>query len=305
MGGTVAEIPAREGQFVESGTVLVQLNSADFLQLQQDFLESSAQLTLNRADFERQKGLRKDNINAERTFQQAEADLKSSEARFQAMHEKLRLFGADPDKLTAADIQSSFSIRAPIAGWVNTIGISMGQYIEPNKPLFTITDNRKLHIDLTVFEQDVARVKDGQKVNFTIANDPHASHQAVIFGVNKAFENGQQAIVAHARIDPGSEAGTEDQLLPGMFIDARIETGLDSAMVLPDAAIVSDGDQHYVYVQRAEGAFRQVQVRTGVKDQGFTEITPMEALSLTDPVVIEGAYYLLSQLTKGAGEHHE
>lgn len=298
MGGTIVRILVTEGQTVERGQSLAELASTEFLQLQQDYLESAAQLTVKRADFKRQEDLHTDNINATRTLQQAQSDLLTAEARCKAMSEKLQLFGVDADKLTAAGIRSAFTVRAPIAGSLRTIGITMGQFAEPNKPLFAITDNRALHIDLTVFEQDLAQVKEGQKVSFTIANDAHASHEAEIYGINRAFEDGQQAVIAHARMQD-----IDDHLLPGMFIDARIQVRSDSVLALPNDAIVSNGNDHFIYVQHDATSFRQVQVRTGVSDQGFTAVEPFEALSPTDGIVITGAYYLLSELTKGSGEH--
>lgn len=298
MGGTISRILVTEGQIVEKGQVLADLASTEFLQLQQDYLESAAQLTLRRADFNRQQELRSDNINAERTFQQAQSDLLSAEARQKAMAEKLKLFGVDPQKLSADGISSTFAVRAPIAGSLHTIAVTTGQYVEPNKPLFDITDNRALHIDLTVFEQDLSQVKEGQRVTFTIANDAHASHEAEIYGINRSFEDGQQAVIAHARMKD-----IDDHLLPGMFIDARIQVKSDSTLALPNDAIVSNGADHFIFVQHEENAFRQVQVRTGVSDQGYTAVAPFEPLEPSAQVVISGAYYLLSELTKGSGEH--
>lgn len=298
MGGTIARILVTEGQMVEKGQVLAELASTEFLQLQQDYLESAAQLTLKQADFKRQQELRTDNINAERTFQQAQSDLLSAEARQKAMAEKLKLFGVEPEKLTADAIRSAFAVRAPISGSLHTIGITTGQYAEPNKALFDITDNRALHIDLTVFEQDLSQVKEGQKVTFTIANDAHASHEAEIYGINRSFEDGQQAVIAHARMKD-----IDDHLLPNMFIDARIQVKSDSTVAVPNEAIVSSGDDHFIFVQHEENAFKQVQVRTGVSDQGYTAITPFATLDSNARIVVAGAYYLLSELTKGSGEH--
>lgn len=300
MGGTIVRILVTEGQTVEKGQVLAELASTDFLQLQQDYLESAAQLAVKRADFKRQQDLHTDNINAERTFQQAQSDLLSAEARQKAMAEKLMLFGVEPEKFTADGIRSAFAVRAPIAGSLHTIGITMGQFAEPNKPLFDITDNRALHIDLTVFEQDLSQVREGQKVSFTIANDAHSSHEAEIYGINRSFEDGQQAVIAHARMK-----GIDDHLLPNMFIDARIHVKSDSALALPNEAIVSNGDDHFIFVQHEEHGFKQVQVRTGVSDQGYTAVTPFVELEPNARVVVAGAYYLLSELTKGSGEHND
>lgn len=299
MGGTITRILVTEGQTVEKGQVLAELASTEFLQLQQDYLESAAQLVVKRADFDRQRDLRTDNINAERTLQQAQSDLLTAEARNKAMAEKLKLFGVEAEGFTAEKIRSAFAVRAPIPGSLHTIAITTGQYAEPNKPLFDITDNRALHIDLTVFEQDLSQIREGQKVSFTIANDAHSSHEAEIYGINRSFEEGQQAVVAHARM-----IDIDDHLLPGMFIDARIQVKSDSALALPSDAIVSNGDDHFIFVQHEENAFKQVQVRTGVSDQGYTSITPFEELAPDARVVVAGAYYLLSELTKGSGEHH-
>jgi cobalt-zinc-cadmium efflux system membrane fusion protein len=299
IGGTVSRIAVREGEHVQRGAALVEVASPEFLQLQQDFLEADAELGMRRADLARQRALRGDSINAVRTVQEAEAAFKSAEARRAGMAEKLRLLGVDPSTLTAAGIRGSFTLRAPITGNLHHISVTMGQYVQPGQPVLSITDNSALHIDLTVFEQDISKVHTGQKVTFSIANDPHGTHDAEIFGVNQAFEQGQQAIVVHARMD-----NTEDRLLPGMFIDARIHVSEDSTLCVPSPAIVSNGDDHYIYVEQEPRHFRQVQVATGTTDQGYTAIRPLEALPPDAKVVLQGAYSLLSELTKGSGEHH-
>jgi cobalt-zinc-cadmium efflux system membrane fusion protein len=219
-------------------------------------------------------------------------------ARHAAMAEKLRLLGVDPQGLHAADIRGSWTVRAPIAGNLHHISVTMGQYIAPGQPVLTITDNSALHIDLTVFEQDISKVHLGQRVTFSIANDPHGTHNAEIFGVNQAFEQGQQAILVHAHMD-----NTEDRLLPGMFIDARIQVAEDSTLCVPDAAVMSNGNDHYIYVEHEPNTYMQVQVITGATDQGYTGIRPLAELQPDAKVVVNGAYYLLSQLTKGSGEH--
>lgn len=50
-------------------------------------------------------------------------------------------------------------------------------------------------------------------------------------------------------------------------------------------------------------AFRMVEVITGVQDNGFVEITLLESLPANAQVVMDGAFYLLSDLKKGEAEH--
>ncbi len=299
MGGIIKDIPVREGQLVSKGQVLASLENTDFLQLQQEFLENKAHLTFAEAEYNRQKELQKDNINATKTFQQTEADYNTSLGKHKVLGEKLRLFNLNPETLTASNVKSTFTIIAPISGNLKSMDVNIGKFVEPNKQLFEIVDNHALHIDLTIYEQDVAKVKVGQLISFSIINDPHHAHTAKIFSINKAFENGQQAVIAHAEIH-----GTDDQLLSGMYVDARIETDENKVMCLPSEAIVSNGNDHFIFIEHEPNTYKQVQVTIGTSDMGFTEITPLEKIPDNSKVAVKGAYYILSQLTKGDGEHH-
>ncbi len=297
-GGLVRNVPVRDGQHVDKGQVLAELESLEFLQLQQDYLESSANGTALAADLKRQQDLHEDRINATKTLERAQADLSMAQAKRSAAAAKLRLFGVDPATLTAGNLRSGFAVRAPIAGHVQRITITTGQYAEPNKPLFSIVDNSGLHIDLNVFEQDVARVKVGQQVVFGHAGEPVGRHTATVFAVNKAFESDQQAVLVHARLDDNGE-----DLLAGMYVDALITTDSTSAWSLPDEPVVSNGDEHYIFVERTPNAFVQTAVRTGATELGYTEVKPLTAVPPDARIVVKGAYYLLSELTKGSGEH--
>jgi cobalt-zinc-cadmium efflux system membrane fusion protein len=299
MGGIVKSIPITEGQFVNKGQVLATLENSDFLQTQQEYLSAKANLYFTKTEYERQKELQKENINAAKTFQKAEADYLLQVSTHNVLREKLKLFNVNPERITADNLSSVFNVVAPISGYIKHINLYIGKFTEPNMPQFEIVDNRFLHIDLTIYEQDVAKVHEGQKLLFSIINDPHKTHSATVFSVNKAFEDNTQAVIAHAKIN-----NVEDNLLPGMFIEARIQVDNYEAMSLPDDAIVSNGEEHYIYIQQDKNVFRQVIVKTGTNDMGFTEITPIEKISETEKIVTKGAYYLLSQLTKGEGEHH-
>ena len=298
IGGIVRDIPVQEGQHVEKGATLATLENLEYLQLQQDYLETAANLRVMDADLKRQQDLHTDRINATKTLERAQADLTSAQARVATMAAKLRMFGADPTRLSPETIGSSYALRAPIAGNLKHIAITLGQFAEPNKPLFELVDNTGLHIDLNVFEQDIARVHVGQKVVFGHAGEPVGQHTATVFAMNKAFENDQQAVLVHARLDD-----TGEELLPGMFIEALIMTDSTQAWSLPSEAVVSNGDEHYVYVETEAGHFRQAAVRIGASELGYTEIVPIDAIAPEARIVIKGAYYLLSELTKGEGEH--
>ena len=213
MGGVIKEIPVTEGAFVNKGQVLATLVNSEFLQIQQDYLESNSSLEYLKAEYERQTELQKDNINATKTFQQAKSNYNSALAKNNLLAEKLKLFNVTPESLSPEKINASFNVVSPISGYIKKINIFIGKFAETNIPLFEIVDNRFLHIDLTIYEQDVAKVHEGQQLIFSIINDTHHSHTATIFSINKAFEDNTQAIIAHAKM-----IKVDDNLFPGMFI---------------------------------------------------------------------------------------
>lgn len=296
-GGIVKNILVKEGALVGQGQVLATIENTEFIQLQQEYLQCNSALVFLKAEFERQKELQKENINAGKTFQKAESDYQHELANYNALRQKLSLYNLNADKLTASNISTTFNIVAPIAGNIHTISINIGKYVEPNKQLFDIVDNRYLHIDLTIFEKDISKIHEGQKITFTDANDPQHLHNATIFSINKAFEDNQQAVIAHAKIENISES-----LLSGMFIEARINIDNVNTSTLPNEAIVSNGNDHYIFVETEPNTYNQMQVRIGATDMGFTEVIPLDEIKPDSKIVVTGAYYLLSELTKGKGE---
>lgn len=293
-GGIVKSIRVKDGDFVRAGQVLATLQNNEVVQWQQDYLENKAQLRYLEAEYARQKSLRADSINSEKTFQQVENELGVAKARQTGIRTRLQGVGIRAEGLTPESVRSEIGIVAPIGGYIHHVNVTMGKYTDANAALFDIVDNRALHLDLTVFEKDVHKLAVGQKVLFTDANDPLHDHPATIYSLDKAFQDNQQAIIAHAKIGEQTET-----LLPGMYVEARIQVDKYQAIALPDAAVVSSGDDHFIYLETSPRVYRQLVVKTGASDLGYTEIVPLSELPKGARIVTKGAYYLLSEATKG------
>jgi len=299
-GGIVKSIDVSEGNFVNKGQLLATIQNNEVVQLQQDYFENKSQLKYLEAEYKRQKELQEENINAAKTFQQVENELGVAKAKQKGIETKLNLYGLNTGGISENNFKSLISVVAPIGGFVHHINITMGKFADANSVLFEIVDNRYLHLDLTVFEKDIHKVAVGQKITFTDANDVSHIHPATIYSLDKAFQDNQQAIIAHAKIEEKTET-----LLPGMYVEARIQIDNYKANALPNEAIVSTGDVHYIFIEIKKQHFKQVAVKTGAVDMGYTEVLLLEEIPQGAKIVTRGAYYLLSQLTKGEGEHHE
>jgi cobalt-zinc-cadmium efflux system membrane fusion protein len=296
-GGVVKNILVQEGEFVTAGKTLATIVNTEVIQLQQDYLENNANLNYLEKEYQRQKELRDDNINAGKTYQQAQRELQIAQAKKETLRSKLAQLGINAGKLSSKNIASSIAISAPISGYIQHINLSMGKYADANAVLFEIIDNRFLHLDLKVFEKDIHKIKIGQSITFSDANDVSHTHPAKIYAVNKAFEPNEQAVLVHAKINE-----TTETLLPGMYVEARVKIDNNNTIALPTEAIVNNGNDHFIFISIGKNRFKQIKVNIGTTDLGFTEVKVIDKVPADAKVVIKGAYYLLSELTKGSGE---
>ena len=232
--GIVKDIYVTEGAFVKQGQTLATIINNEIVQLQQDYLENKSQLIYLKAEFNRQKQLQEDKINATKTLQQVQNELSIAEARQKGLQTKLQMQSINSEKISTSNFTKQIAITAPISGFIHHINLTMGKFADANTVLFDIVDNRFLHLDLTLFEKDISKVKVGDKIIFTDANDVSHTHPATIFSLNKSFEDNQQAIIAHAKIE-----GKTETLLPGMYVEARIQIDSYKAGVLPEEAVIS------------------------------------------------------------------
>jgi cobalt-zinc-cadmium efflux system membrane fusion protein len=123
--------------------------------------------------------------------------------------------------------------------------------------------------------------------------------------VGKQFEQNPKAVHVHAEIE-----NKEDFLIPGMYINGKIHTENEEVKALPEAAIIEEEGKPYIFMAEAheeegktEWAFTPVEVRTGITDEGWTEINLLEPLPNGTLVAWNNAYYLISEMQKSQTSH--
>ncbi|MEZ4945086.1 MAG: efflux RND transporter periplasmic adaptor subunit [Cyclobacteriaceae bacterium] len=315
VGGNVKTIYVREGDWVKKGQTLVVLEHPDFIQMQQELQQQVSQLDYLKREYERKKALYDEKVSSGREYQLAESEYRSIESSINALKSKLELLGLSVEKVLQGEIFSAIPIKSPINGYVSDIAISTGDYVPPQVSLFHVTDNSKIHADFRVYEKDIYKIHKGQKVYFTVANKPGELLEGKVDDIGKTFEDDPKSVHVHASIS-GSD---QKNMLPGMYVEGRIVEQEKNLPVVPEEAIVSDGDESYIFIVSENGNeghekkgetneerifFERIAVVTGVKDAGFVEINPSRPLP-DARVVIAGAYMLSSEMIKGELEHED
>lgn len=303
LGGFIKNTSLLPGNAVNKGQILAVIDNQDFVDVQQAYLEAKNKLVFAEADFNRHTDLFKNEVYSEQNLQQVTVEYKNLKALVKSLEQKLLLIGIDPVQLRDDNISSSVNLVSPIKGFLKSVNINIGKYVNPTEVLFEIVNNDKLFLELTLFEKDADKVTPGQKVKFYINNETE-EHEAVVSQTGKSVGE-DKTFMVYATVSSNCK-----NLLPGMYVNAFISESGIRVTSLPTDAVVSFDDKDYIFTyekDKVEGGkamteYRMIEVRKGISGSGFTEIKLPDGFnSGTARVVIKGAYNLLSA-KKNAGE---
>jgi len=305
LGGFVKNTSLLQGSRVKKGQVIASIENLDFIQIQQDYLEAKSQLELTEMDYKRQQELAKENVNSQKTLQQSKTNFATWQAKHNALLEKLKVINVDVRSLEAGQVTSSINLYSPIGGYVTQVNVNIGKFVTPTDVIFEIVDTEHLHAELIVFEKDVPKLKIGQKVRFTLANETE-ERMATIYLIGREI-NKDRTVQIHCHIDK-----EDTELLPGMYLSAYVETGGALVPALPDEAIVDYNGKKYIFIVSEEKLeeskskesgqyFTMLEIQTSNRELGFTEVNVPDSLSQAK-VVVKGAYALLSKMKNSEEE---
>jgi cobalt-zinc-cadmium efflux system membrane fusion protein len=289
MQGVVKNTSVLQGTHVIKGEVIAELQHADYIQLQQDYLDFAGQLEYLQAEYKRQGDLASEQVNAQKTAQQAKAAYTTVLAKTQGLKAKLQLIGIDPKQLEKDGIQTAIKIKSPISGYVTKVNVNLGSYVTPAEIMFVIVNTEHLHAELTIFEKDIMQIKEGQKVFFTLGNEA-TQRTAHVHLIGREIRP-DRSVQIHCHIDK-----EDKQLIPGTYLKAQIETTNEQAPALPNEAIVGYEGKDFVFVQTATLTFEMVGIEKGNSENGFTTIVSSEKPLNKVKIATKGAYSLMGKL---------
>lgn len=293
LGGYVKKMMLIPGMRVAKGSILATIEDQQYIQLQQDYLTAKSKLKFSEADYIRQKGLNATKATSDKLFQQAESDFSSQKILVRSLAEKIRLIGLNPNTLNENNISRAISIYAPISGYVTKVNVNTGKYVTSSDVLFELINPGALHVNLTVFENDASKLKEGQKIICTTNKHPEKKYLAVIHLITPNIGEDRTTSV-HCDLKD-----YDKDLLPGTFMNATIELNNNSVTAVPESAVVKWENKEYVFSAEGENKFRMRKVETGVINNGFIEIK--SALDVKS-IVVKNAYAILMKMKNSEEE---
>jgi membrane fusion protein, heavy metal efflux system len=296
--GFVKSTTVLPGSFVKKGGILAVLNSMEYVQMQQDYLQNLSRLKFSEQELDRQTVLSQEDVGAKRKLQQAEADVSFTKATMKGLEVKLQIIGCQIDNLRKGQISSTMTVNSPIDGFIKTTHLAIGKNVLPSDVLFEITGNAHKHLELKVFEKDINKIKIGQKIVVENPKFDGSEIMATVFLVGKNVDMETKSINIHAHLN--SEKA-EEKLTVGQYVNTRILTGNRTARTLPETAIVRRGEGGFIFIQTKENTFQQIPVKLGLSEKGNIEVFMDKPID-NQMIVKSGASILQAVLSGGEEE---
>lgn len=294
LGGYVKQTHLLVGDKVKKGDVLVTLENPLFVNLQQKFMEIDGQLAYLKAEYERQKTMKVENITSEKSYLKSQSDYQKARAEHSGLQKQLEMLNIDTSKLRSGSITSVVQIFAPISGSITKVNVTKGSFVSQASPMFEIIDNDHIHLELSVFEKDVMKIKKGQKINFTIPESSEEVFKAQVHLVGTSIQS-NRTIKVHGHLENESK----NNLYTGMFVIADIIVDSQKAKALPSESIVKvDNKLQVLILDKKENGiyfFKPVEVNVIASYDGFSELAKPEVFNYGIQFLTKGAFGLIGE----------
>ena len=267
--GRVTAIHFEEGQRVEAGQLLLELDSTE---TEARLMEAEANARLAQRQRDRARELLQN-----KTMSQQEAD--EAKAQFDMANARVA-----QSKKHLLDMK----IKAPFGGVIGARQISPGQVISRMNPgrgvqtIATLSDLDPVKVEGNVPERFLALAAVGAKIQLSIAAFPNEKFEGELYFVAPQIDPVNRTATVKAKV-----ANPDLRLKPGMFASADLSLRVkEDAIVIPEAALMPQGDKFAVIVVTADMTAEMRPVKPGIRLAGRAEI--IEGLKEGELVVVEG-----------------
>lgn len=301
--GRVVELEAVEGERVRRGQVLAEVRSTELSNLQLEFLKALSQRQLAERAVERARRLLEADVIGAAELQRRESELHQAAAEVSSARDELRVLGMTDESLARLEktraVHSITEVRATIDGIVLERPVTPGQIVEPTVTMYLLADLSNVWVVADVPESLSGGLRIGQEVEAEIAAFAGSRIRAPLAFVSARVNPETRTV--RARINLPNPAG---KYKPAMLATMYLQDKSPKQLTVPASAIVREGNDDCLFIQKGENRFVLRTVQAGPEAQGVRPL--LGGIRGDERIVIDGGFHLNNErrrrLTRGAGE---
>ena len=188
-----------------------------------------------------------------------------------AARDRLRLFGIPDGEIDRLEKRGTperaMTLHAPISGFVTTKNAVAGAKVASNDALFEIVDLSRLWVMADVYENELPRLKLGQRATLTLSYWPEKKWQGRVSYILPTVDEKSRTVKVRIEVD-----NPKNELKPEMFGDVVIDTTPRRGLTVPEDAVIVTGTRKLVFVAVGEGRLQPREIETGAHVDGAYEV---------------------------------
>ncbi|HYC03906.1 MAG TPA: efflux RND transporter periplasmic adaptor subunit [Azospirillaceae bacterium] len=260
--GIVRAIHFEEGQLVQAGAVLVEMDDSE---ARANLAVAESNVRNTRQLLDRSRELLKRQAVAQARVDELTTQIEGQQASVRAAQARLQ----------------DLTIRAPFAGMTGLRQVSPGALVTPGREVTTIDDVSIVKLEFAVPEIALRSLSAGMKITASSAAYPGESFDGAVEVVDTRVDPVTRTVKVVARL-----ANQTLKLKPGMFMSVQLPVENRTNVVLvPEEALVPVGDQQFAFVAVNNKVQRRA-LRIGARQSGMVEV--VEGLKDGDLVITRG-----------------
>lgn len=296
MGGYVTKIPLLIGDKVTKGQLVASLKNIEFVEMQQEYLEVAEQLAYLKNEYSRQKTLFDEQITSQKNYLKAESTYKSNLATYNGLRQKLQMLHINPDAVEKGQITSTIHIYSPINGFVTQVNVSNGSFVSSASELIEIVNTNHIHLELSVYEKDILKIKKEQKILFKVPEASDKIYDAEVHLVGTSI-NKDRTIKVHGHIHEEEKTN----FITGMFVEADIISDSKKEISIPKSAIIQRDDSYFALVLKDKKdnnyLFDKIKLEIGLQDENYVHVKNYDVLE-NKQILTKGVFMLLNSFSE-------
>ncbi|MCC6393328.1 MAG: efflux RND transporter periplasmic adaptor subunit [Bryobacterales bacterium] len=287
--GRITELNVVEGQNVHKGQVLAVIHSTQLADEQSSYLKARSQKRLAERAVGRAKLLLEAGVIGEAELQRREAEVAQAAVDLSTSRDQLRVLGMSEETLskleTAPSISSFSQVVASIEGTVLERKATIGQVMQAAEIVCVLADLSNVWLVADVPEQAAGTVDIGKTVEAEIPALPGITVRGKLTFVSATVNPETRTV--RIRMDLKNP---HRRFKPAMLATVMLSDNTERKQVVPETAVVREGNQDHVFIQTGERSFLLRQVTLGA--EFGKQCVLADGVRPGEKIVLDGAFHL-------------
>ena len=272
--GIVLQVLKDNGDQVTKGELLLRIDSTairdNLLSAQEAERAAEAALDQSERQYKRMQELVQKGVVAVETVETAEGTRNQAQSNLASTRARV---------VEARQLLEKTEVRAPFDGVVGARSVSAGNTVQIGMELLKVLDISTMRFEGMIAADEVGKVVTGAKVHFRVNGFPGREFEGKVQRTNPVVNEATrqvQVLVSLPQVDGGFVAG--------LYAEGRVEAQSRSVILLPESALVRDGDLAHVWTV-SQGELKRTEVMLGEQDRRLGRFEISSGVAVGDEVL--------------------